>query len=113
MGPTATDLEGQAPGLLGEVAGTGVGRCGAELIQSGPLEKGGLGKGQVVVEDESGGYQHDPTAGQPVQRPEGENGQRETDGGDHGSGHPPGVQKEDRANGRASDGHSGGQGAED
>ena len=77
MGFPASHLEGQATGLLGEVDGVGVNGRRTDTSQPSPLEKGWLGQGQMVVEDEAGGHKHDPAAGQTVECPDGQGGRRD------------------------------------
>jgi hypothetical protein len=77
VGFPAAHLEGQAAGLLGEVYGIGVDGRRTYAGQPSPLEKGWLGQGQMVVEDEAGGHKHDPAAGQTVECPDGQGGRRD------------------------------------
>ena len=77
MGLPAAHLQEQATGRLGEVMGVGVGRCRTDGGDRVAGEQRGIGKRQVVVQDEPGRHQHDPAAVQVVERPHRSDGDRQ------------------------------------
>ena len=79
------------------------------MFQPGPLQQGGFGQGQVVVEHEPCWHEHDPPAGQTVQRANGHGSQRCPETGGYPTGDPSGLQEQDRADGGPGDGDHSGQ----